>query len=391
MPWQEVNRMDQKVLFISDYLRETMTFSDLCRRYSISRKTGYKWVKRYHDLGLEGLQDQPRRPKEHPLQTPLTIRKAIIDLRSKTKYLRGPKKIQALLKQKHPEWEIPSITTIYKILDKEGLVRRSKRRKRVPVAQQPFSPVHHPNDVWTADFKGQFKTKDETWCFPLTVMDHHSRYLLACSICKGTGLEQSKKAFEALFHEYGLPWRIRTDNGVPFATTAAGGLSELSKWWIRLGIMPERIEPGRPQQNGCHERMHKTLKDETIIPPSNTSKQQQKAFDAFCQDYNNERPHESLDQRTPASIYKPSNRAMPDELPELEYPGHFKIIRVQYNGIITYQGHRVYVASLLKKENVGVEEVADGIYEVYFGPLKVGSFDMRHIKRGENAYIKLNV
>ena len=391
MPWKEVKPMDQKLLFIADHLRATDTFKDLCHRYGISRKTGYKWVARYMELGFEGLHNQPRKPHQHPLKTPFTVRKAIIGLRSKQRDPPGPKKIQVLLRQNHPEWDIPSKTTIYKILAEEGLIRPQRRRKRVPVGQQPFSPVHHPNDVWSADFKGQFKTRDGTWCYPLTVMDHQCRYLLECINFPGPRLEQTREAFESLFREYGLPWRIRTDNGAPFASNSPGGLSQLSKWWIRLGIVPERIEPGKPQQNGRHERMHRTLKNATAIPPSPTAQLQQQAFDAFRQQYNNERPHESLGQTTPASKYRPSTRCMPEKLPEIEYPGYFRIALVHHSGIIHHQGHRVYIAGLLKSEKVGVEETADGIWDVYFGPLRLGSFDMRDIKKARNDYLKLNV
>lgn len=390
MPWKEVNPMDQKLLFIADHLRTASTFKDLCWRYGISRKTGYKWVARYEDLGFEGMRNQTRKPHKQPLKTPFAVRKAILELRDR-RDPPGPKKIQVLLRQKHPEWDIPSKTTIYNILAEEGLIRSRRRRKRIPAGQQPFSPVHEPNDVWSADFKGQFKVKDGTWCYPLTVMDHHCRYLLECRNLAGTRLDQTKQAFEALFREYGLPWRIRTDNGVPFASNSPGGLSQLSKWWIRLGIMPERIEPGKPQQNGRHERMHKTLKSAAIIPPAPTPELQQQAFDAFREQYNNERPHESLGQATPASQYRASPRRMPETLPELEYPGHFGVALVHHNGIIYHRGHRVYIAGLLKGEKVGVEETADGVWDVYFGPLRLGSFDVRNIKKVCNDYLKLHV
>lgn len=391
MPWIEVNLMDQKLLFIADHLREVTTFSDLCARYGISRKTGYKWVARYRELGLQGLQDQSQRPHGHPLTTPYAVRQQIKELRSQYRDPPGPKKIQVLLQQKYPDWDIPSKTTIYNILAEEGMINRQKRRRRVPAGQLPFSPVHEPNDVWSTDYKGQFKTLDCTWCYPLTVMDHQSRYLLECHNCQGTGLEQSKRSFEKLFREFGLPWRIRSDNGVPFASRSPGGLTNLTKWWVRLGIMPERIEPGKPQQNGQHERMHKTLKRETVIPPAATAELQQKLFDDFRQRYNHERPHESLGQKTPASIYRPSTRPMPDKLPELEYPGHFRVSLVHHNGIIQHQGHRVYVSGLLKGEHLGVEEVNDGVWTVYFGFLKLGSFDMRVLKKPRNDYLTLKV
>ena len=390
MPWKEVKPMDQKLLFIADHLRKTANFSDLCQGYGISRKTGYKWIDRYQRLGLEGLNDQPRRPKQHPLRTPFAVRKAIIELRSGHRDPPGAKKIKVLLEQNGLS-QIPSTTTIYNILLQEGLVHPQRRRKRTPVGQQPFTAVHHPNDVWSADFKGQFKTKDGSWCYPLTIMDHQSRYLLACRNQTGTRLIPTRDAFERLFREYGLPWRIRTDNGVPFASNSPGGLSQLSKWWIRLGIYPERIEPGKPQQNGRHERMHRTLKSSVVVPPAQTPELQQQEFDTFCNRYNNERPHEGLGQNTPASVYRPSSRIMPDKIPELEYPGYFQVNLVHHSGIIHHRGHRVYVAGLLKGEQVGIEEVADDVWDVYFGPIRLGSFDMQQIKKAQNDYLRLNV
>ena len=390
MPWQEVKPMDQKLLFIADHLRKTANFSDLCLDFGISRKTGYKWIARYQQLGLEGLKDQSRCPKQHPLRTPFAVRKAIIELRSGHRDPPGPKKIRVLLEQNGSS-HIPSNTTIYNILRKEGLIRPQRRRKRTPVGRQPFAVVHNPNDVWSADFKGQFKTKDGSWCYPLTVMDHQSRYLLACQNLAGTRLIPTKDEFESLFREYGLPWRIRTDNGVPFASNSPGGLSQLSKWWIRLGIYPERIEPGKPQQNGRHERMHRTLKRSVVVPPAQTPELQQQEFDAFCYQYNNERPHEGIGQRTPASIYQPSSRSMPDKLAELEYPRYYQINLVHHSGIIHHRGHRVYIAGLLKGEKVGVEEVSNDVWDVYFGPLRLGSFDMQQIKKAKNDYLRLNV
>jgi putative transposase len=389
MSWREMNPMTEKVLFIADYLRGGRTFSELCSMYEISRKTGYKWISRFQDLGLNGLHEQARRPHSSPGATPYVVRKAVIDLRTKRQAPYGAKKIKTLLEQRHPDWEIPSVTTIYKILRREELVRPRKIRRKVSPMQQPFSPVREPNDVWSADFKGQFLTADGCWCYPLTVMDHQSRFLLGCRNLVGTRFEQTKAEFEKLFREYGLPWRIRTDNGVPFASVAPGGISQLSKWWIRLGIMPERIEPGKPQQNGCHERMHRTLKQDTARPPAETVDLQQGRFDDFCQDYNHERPHESLGQQTPASCYEPSRRPMPERLPELEYPGHFQICYVNPNGVINQGGDRVYVGGVLKGENMGLEEVADGAWDVFFGPVRLGCFDKRGSRSGRNNYFTL--
>jgi transposase InsO family protein len=386
--------MDQKVLFIADYLRGGLTFSELCAMYTISRKTGYKWLNRYMDQGFDGLRERSRRPANSPHRVPYAIRKAVIDLRKEKRRSvtpLGPKKIQALLGERHPTWEVPSETAIHNILKSEGLVSARKRRRRVFPGQQPFSPVRHANDLWTTDFKGEFRTGDGCWCYPLTVMDHESRFLLGCQVFDGSRYAETKEAFTRLFREYGMPWRIRSDNGTPFASIAAGGLSRLSKWWIRLGIMPERIEPGKPQQNGRHERMHKTLKEDTAIPPAASAARQQGLFDSFRQEYNYERPHESLGQKTPGSQYQPSVRSMPEKLPELDYPGHFKEALVHSNGVIQHQGHRVYISGLLKAEKLGLEEVADGIWEAYYGPLKLGRFNMRQAKKSRNDYLKLNV
>jgi putative transposase len=391
MPWKEVRPMDQKLLFIADHLRNVTTFSELCRRYGISRKTGYKWVSRYEEKGFDGLLNQSRRPHGHPLKTPYAVCKAIIELRENRRDPPGPKKLRILLQQKHPDWEIPSETTIYNVLAKEGLIQRARRRKRFAPGQQPFTAVQQPNDVWSADFKGQFKTRDGSWCYPLTIMDHHTRYLLACQSHAGTRFKPTRETFDSLFREYGLPWRIRTDNGTPFASRSPGGLTRLSKWWIRLGIVHERIEPGKPQQNGRHERMHKTLKRATVIPPAETMIMQQRKFDEFCGQYNSERPHEGLGQKTPASLYNPSSRSLPTKLPELEYPGHFRVSLVNHNGIIYHQGHRVYIACLLKGEMVGVEEVDNDVWDVYFGPVKLGHFEKGQIVKEQNDYVRLVV
>ena len=391
MPWNEVKPMDQKILFVADSLRHAANHSELCRRYGISRKTGYKWLDRFKAVGPEGLRDQTRRPQEHPLQTPYAVRRAIIELRTGRRDPPGPKKIRALLKLAHPDWHAPSLTTIYNILTQEGLVHPRRSRRRVAAGQRPLSTVCQPNDLWSADFKGHFKTRDGTWCYPLTVMDHQSRYLLACQNQSGTCFQQTKEVFEALFREHGLPWRIRTDNGVPFASLSPAGLSRLSIWWIRLGITPERIDPGKPQQNGQHERMHRTLKRAATIPPEATPEHQQRAFDVFCTEYNQQRPHEALGQQFPANLYAPSARQMPDRLPELDYAGHVQVKLVNHNGIINHQGHRVYIAMLLKGEKVGVEETADGTWNVYFGPIRLGHFNMRDIKKARNDYLKLNV
>jgi putative transposase len=391
MPWKEVKPMEQKILFIADYLRGGRSFMELCRSYGISRKIGYKWIGRYRDGGMDALYERSRKPHLSPQSTPYSICKEIIAIRTKRRIQPGPKKIQAVLCAQHPEWTVPSKTTIYNILRREGLVEKRKLRRRVPAEPKPLGLAHEPNDLWSADFKGQFLTGDGKWCYPLTIMDHKSRYLLDCRALPGTALQAVQSAFERIFREYGLPHRIRTDNGVPFASQSVRGISHLSRWWIRLGIVPERIEKGKPQQNGNHERMHRTLKDAVLRPPSRTSAQQQEVFDEFRNEYNEERPHEALDQKPPASRYRPSSRRMPEQLPELEYPGHYRLATVSSNGVMYCFGRFIYVGHVLTGERVGLEEIKDGIWNVYFGPLVLGYVDLTAEKKNRYGYERLKV
>ena len=390
MPWKEVRPMDQKVLFIADCIKGIRPFTETCRIYGISRKTGYKWLSRYRSGGLAALEDRSCRPRNRPMRTPYVIRKAIISLRTRGRVKPGPEKIMAMLARRHPDWQLPSRTTIYNILRREGLVKPRKRRSRVAASPLPFISPKEPNDVWSADFKGQFTTGEGQWCYPLTVMDHTSRYLLGCKGLGGTKTRDTKAKFEVLFNEYGLPLRIRTDNGVPFASRAVGGLSQLSIWWIRLGILPERIEPGKPQQNGRHERMHKTLKEATTRPPGRDMAQQQELFDSFRLEYNNERPHEGLGQQTPSSQYQASPRAMPQKLPELEYPSYYRVKRVSSSGLVYINNLCVYIGHLLNGERIGLEEVDDGAWDVFFGPIRLGIFNKRDAAKSSYGYLALN-
>ena len=370
MPWLTVRPMDAKILFLSDWLRGQESFTHICFRHGISRKTGYKWVKRYQASGLGGLAEQSRRPHRSPHGIPFAVREALIALRN-AHVGWGAKKLLALLAQQHPDWELPSEASVGNILRAEGLTRPRRRRGRVQPCPKPFAPAHEPNDVWSADFKGQFYTRDGTCCYPLTVMDHVSRYLLSCQIIKGTRTRESRRVFKALFERYGLPQRIRTDNGAPFASIGVGGLSQLSVWWIRLGILPERIAPGKPQQNSRHERMHRTLKDETLHPPASNVREQQVRFDVFRKRYNEVRPHESLDQRPPASCYAISSRRLPSRLPAVAYPGHFKRARVNHNGTIWIESVNVYLGYLLRGEHVGLEQIGHELWEVFLGPYRI--------------------
>ncbi len=374
MPWKDVRPMDEKVLFIADHLRSQASFSELCDRYGISRKTGYKWVQRYQESGMEGLGERSRRPL-NTHETPYAVREAILALRAGSRDAPGPKKLQVLLAGRVDPEEIPSKTTIYNILKQAGQVEPRRRKRRVQASRSGLRPAQEPNELWSADYKGQFKTGDGQWCYPLTVMDHASRYLLICKGLKATRFSDAQRLFTRLFQEYGLPERIRTDNGAPFASTGAGGLSRLSVWWIRLGIHPERIEPGQPQQNGRHERMHRTLKRAIQASPARDLRRQQGVFDDFLVDYNERRPHEGLQQKAPQSCYRPSTREYPRVLPHPEYPRHFDSKRVCQSGLIYWRGKRVYVGYLLAGNWVGLEQVGDGLWDVCFGPVRLGRID----------------
>ena len=268
------------------------------------------------------------------------------------------------------------------------MVPKKRQRRRIGHPGRPTSAILAPNDVWSADYKGQFKTGDGRYCYPLTVADGYSRYLLGCQALLSTAVQDATPVFTRLFNEFGLPQRIRTDNGVPFATNTLARLSQLSAWWVRLGILPELIEPGKPQQNGRHERMHRTLKAETTRPPAATLRAQQRKFNHFREEFNTERPHEALDLQPPASVYAPSPRAMPDRLPPLEYPDRFETRYVSANGGIRWNAQWVNVSITCVGESVGLEEIDEGIWNVYFGPLKLGRLLEKHM-RIEDAFGRL--
>ena len=323
MPWSEVTPMDQKTQFIADYLRKRLSITELCELYGISRKTGYKFIERYLRFGPQGLDELSRRPATCPNRTPEYIEQAIVAARQRHPSW-GAKKLLSILHNSHRRWKLPNRSTVCDILTRNGLVPKQRRRRHIGHPGKPISPILAPNDVWCADFKGQFKTRDGRYCYPLTVTDGFSRFLLGCQALSSTSVSEAKPVFLRLFKQFGLPRRIRTDNGVPFATNTLGRLSQLSAWWVRLGISPEFIEPGKPQQNGRHERMHRTLQAEATRPPANTNRGQQRKVDRFRQEFNFERPHEALDQQTPASLYQPSTRPIKKLLP-FEYPDRLRI------------------------------------------------------------------
>lgn len=387
MPWSETTPMDQKTQFIADYLRQRLSMSELCDLYGVSRKTGYKLLERYLKHGPSGLEERSRKPASSPNHTPEHIVEAIVALRQRHPSW-GAKKLLPILERRHPNWDLPGRSTVCDILSRQGLVPRKRNRRHIGHPGKPSTQILGPNDCWSADFKGQFKTGDGLYCYPLTVTDGFSRYLLGCQGLSSTSVAESKPVFTRLFKEHGLPRRIRTDNGVPFATNTLARLSQLSAWWVRLGVLPELIEPGKPQQNGRHERMHRTLKAETTRPPANTCRGQQRKFDHFQHEFNFERPHEALDMQTPASLYESSSREMPNKIPPLEYPDRFEVRYVSANGGIRWNKDWVNVSIACVGEYVGLEEIDDGIWNVYFGALKLGRLLERHM-RIEDAFGRL--
>ena len=388
MPWSQTSPMDQRTQFIADFLRQVLSVTELCDLYGVSRKTGYKWIDRYLRQGPAGLQERSRRPQGSPNQTAQEIVAALLEARRRHPSW-GGKKLLALVHKRHRNWDLPHRSTVCDILSRHGMVPKKRTRRRIGHPGKPTSSILAPNDLWCADFKGQFKTGNGSYCYPLTVTDGFSRYLLGCQGLNSTSVEESKPVFTKLFREYGLPKRIRTDNGVPFATNTLARLSRLSAWWVRLGVLPELIEPGKPQQNGQHERMHRTLKAEATRPAAASLAAQQRKFNTFREEFNNERPHEALDQQTPASHYRPSNREMPSKLPPLVYPDRFEVRYVSANGGIRWNRGWINVSTVCIGEYVGLEEIDNGIWNVYFGPLKLGRLIERHMKI-EDAFGRLS-
>jgi transposase InsO family protein len=376
MPWKETCVLNERMKFIGEYLKDEQSMSELCRRFGISRKTGYKLVSRYARIGANGLYDLPRAPHHHPQAVDRDLVAMILALRDLHSGW-GPRKLLDWLSRHHPRTAWPSASTIGRLLARHGRIVPQLHRRRTPPYSEPFLGCEKPNDIWCADFKGWFRTADKARCEPLTVTDAFSRYALACRVLRRTTQSAVRPVFESLFREYGLPRAIRTDNGSPFASKALGGLSSLSVWWIKLGIIPERIKPGCPQQNGRHERFHRTLKDEAISPPKENLNRQQTAFNNFCLEYNRERPHESLDGDTPDSRYTASPRPYPSRIPEIAYPDHMIVRKVRPSGQIRWYGHEIFISETLNGEPVAFEQLDDRYYQIYFGPVILAKFDVK--------------
>lgn len=364
--------MDERLKFVARLL-DGEKMAPLCREFGITRKTGYKIYQRYKDHGLEGLNDRSRRPYRHANQLPYQVERAILGI--KKDYTNwGAPKIREKMMRMFPDIHPPATSTVHAVLDRHGLVRR-RRSRRYKAQGTPLSSPHKPNDLWCTDYKGEFMLGDKRYCYPLTITDAHSRYLLACESHESTKEAGTFAVFEAAFKEYGLPCAIRSDNGLPFASpNALFGLSKLSVWWLRLGIDIERIKPGNPQQNGRHERMHRTLKLETAKPPAFNLLQQQEKFDRFLQVYNNERPHQGIAHQYPGELYTPSNKKY-EGLPDIEYPFADKTVTVTHCGRICMKGQKINITTVLGGQNVGITQTDDKIWLVSFMKYDLGYFD----------------
>lgn len=379
MSWKVINQMNLKNQFVTDRIKEHFSITDLSQKYGISRPTVYKWLERYEQLGINGLKEQSRAPKNCPHRTDEKIINLVIQEKLNNRK-RGPRKVRAQLKHRYPGIHFPAISTIAYWLKKEGLVEKRKKRLHVPPYAEPFNDCHAPNDVWSIDYKGQFYMKNNRVCYPATLSDNFSRYLLDCKALEGPRYAPTKKVLIEAFREYGLPQAIRSDNGTPFAGKCVGGLSRLSIWFIQLGIIPERIKKGCPQENGRHERMHRTLKSDALDQVARNFKEQQERFDIFRQDYNNERPHESLNDQTPSEFYKKSNRPYVERPHPVEY-GHQYITRqIKQNGDMKLNGRLFFISELLAGQSVGLKEIADGIWQLQYSFYILGSVDLRKNK-----------
>lgn len=379
MPGQEESTMELRRQFVQDVHSGATPVTDLCTAYQISRKTAYKWLTRYAGGGLPALDDRSRRPHCCPTATATELVAAALAARARHPTW-GPRKLLRLLHQQLPGAAWPARSTLALHLKRAGLVTSPRRVRRPGHPGRPQAPMDAPNAIWTADFKGQFRLGDGSLCYPLTLADGYSRLVLRCHALTSTQTTESRPVFVRAFQEYGLPRRIRSDNGGPFATQALGRLSPLSVWWIRLGILPDLIEPASPQQNGRHERMHRTLKAECTRPPSPSRRAQQHRFDTWRREFNELRPHQALADATPASHYQPSPRPYPTCLPPLEYPGHYEVRRVSRNGGIRWRCTWVNVSQTLGGEDIGFIEIDDGEWDVYFGPLRLGRFHERTLR-----------
>ena len=377
MAWRVSSAMEEKLRFVFEYERDEYSMTELCGQFGIARETGYVWLRRYRRYGTQGLAELNRAPRFHPNQTPAGIEAAVLGLRQ-AHMTWGPRKLKRILERDQPGRAWPAASTIGEVVKRAGLVVARKKRRRTEPYSEPLAHAVESNRVWCADFKGWFRSGDGTRIDPLTISDAWSRYLLRSQAVEKTDTERVRAIFEAAFREHGLPEAIRTDNGAPFASSAVAGLSRLAVWWIKLGIVAERIEAGHPEQNGRHERMHRTLKQD--LSPAKDRRGQQRELDRFRREYNEVRPHEALRMQTPASVYQPSPRPYPARLPEVQYPDTMLVRTVKSHGHFRWKMHDVFLSEVLWGEPVGLLPVDDRTFTVYFAHMPLARFDCKTCK-----------
>jgi transposase InsO family protein len=374
MPWMESTQMDQRIQFIATVKAGHVSFAEACRRSGISRKTGYKWAERYEAIGVTGLQEQSRAPKHSPQRIEEATAERLLKAKREHPKWGALKLIQFLERKGH---KVPAVSTANDLLKRHGLVNRRPQHGQLKSRGTELGPFDAPNAIWCADYKGQFQLGNRSWCYPLTVTDGFSRFFLLCQGMPAIVLEPTKASFERLFRERGLPDAIRTDNGMPFGSSGAAGLSRLSVWWLKLGIRIERIVPGRPQQNGRHERVHRTLQEHTGDEPENDLPTQQIRFDRFLCEFNFERPHQALDGKTPSDLYRPACREFPRVLETPAYPGHHALRRIRHDGSFHWQGSNLFLGDAFSGETVGFEEFDDDRWLIRYAGVELAVLDGR--------------
>jgi putative transposase len=379
MPWKASSVMEEKLRFVFEYELDERSMTELCQRYEIARETGYVWLRRYRQAGAAGLVELSRAAHRHKNQMPEEIEQMVLELRQA--HMRwGPRKLKRVLERDEPGRVWPATSTIGELLKREGLVVARKKRWHTAPYTAPLAHADESNRVWCADFKGWFRTADRERIDPLTISDAYSRYLLRSQAVEKTDTARVQAIFEAAFREYGMPEAMRTDNGPPFASKAVAGLSRLAVWWIKLGIVPERIAAGHPEQNGRHERMHRTLKQETAQPPAANRREQQRALDRFRQEYNQVRPHEALQMQTPAAVYQPSARTFPARVPEPDYPEAMLVRSVRSHGHFRWKKYDVFLSEVLWGERVGLLPEDDRWFTIYFAQVPIARFDSQKLR-----------
>jgi putative transposase len=379
MPWRECDPMHERIQFVLLLQQGEHSMTELCDLFEISRKTGYKWLLRYRQYGPAGLNDFSRAPHTIPHKAPDDVVQFVRDTMNKHPYW-GGRKVRDYAYKIAPDLEMPSETTVSSIIFREGLKKNKQKRKRPGHPGKPIFPTEEIHDLWTTDFKGEFKTLNGEYCYPLTIMDEHTRFIIEIKGFPAINQEKVMNVFKDAFKKHGKPKAIKSDNGAPFASIGIARLSKLSAWWIKLGILPVLTQPASPGQNSYHERMHKTLKEETAIPPARDLAAQNRKFRMWMEEYNFDRPHESLNGDFPCEYYEPSPRKFDPAISRIKYPQHFEVRRVSRNNCMRWKNNYISIGSVLNDEYLGLEPIADGIWAVWFSWKRIGFFDESKMK-----------